>query len=819
MAFTLDQNVQGAAAYQQAIQPTSSTGLSLAGNFLEGLDTFARSQVRQDQAEAQAANAARGTQAERDRNLFGELLNSAKQDLNSGTNPDDVAAAYAARFAVLDLNDSEKSVLINTFGEDIYAVPIQPVSLQDTAVELYNAQSPQFRLGLMEIVLQQARTNGETITTEEATGRAVNLFSANAAQANAAMVAGNLDYASGFSGNMETLQRFGTIVSAMLSVETSGGNFNIEEMLATMASFEQMKAQPAFMEPSGGANAELWAQMQPQIAAIDRLFEVLQGYDDRVVSAKAAALTAEIILGLSKDNPIVALAATNPEIMNNIAAEFAADLAPDFSEAFSTNTQYLNNVVSFSDLEFDPAITNMLNIGPAGSDTPSVLLSPETVFPSQLQQAYTETVESQEEIISSLDALRPLMGAVARNPARSRSAASILDSPEATEVWMSAVTNMSYLLSQTSQPSAENLDALFSPENLTVLRRLEENEEYTEQAAILRQQMAQALRTSSNKYATVGLGQLQQVDGISVNPETLTVELNESEEAQEISVLVDRYYDGDFNKLLREGPLAWENLRRRLVSQENIPRITTFRDESTLRFGGQVDRYSPEYEAFLSATRAISPYHSEGALWKEIYQQQDLIRNVQNRLQDFRRFEESLRLDSGFQAIVDSAVDRDAVNAAVGEALGEPPVATSITTPQVTTTVLPPAETAAPTEATPTEAPLASMGVQGSGTEQDPITFTTETGMTDEMYQAVPAGAYYRDPTGLVSQKREGRGVTTGTPITEATLPPVGDTQVANNDSGDGGDEVITPNGIEEYNALPSGTRWRDPDGNIRTKP
>jgi hypothetical protein len=127
--------------------------------------------------------------------------------------------------------------------------------------------------------------------------------------------------------------------------------------------------------------------------------------------------------------------------------------------------------------------------------------------------------------------------------------------------------------------------------------------------------------------------------------------------------------------------------------------------------------------------------------------------------------------------------------------LGEPPVATSITTPQVTTTVLPPAETAAPTEATPTEAPLASMGVQGSGTEQDPITFTTETGMTDEMYQAVPAGAYYRDPTGLVSQKREGRGASGG------------------------GDEVITPNGIEEYNALPSGTRWRDPDGNIRTKP
>jgi hypothetical protein len=206
-------------------------------------------------------------------------------------------------------------------------------------------------------------------------------------------------------------------------------------------------------------------------------------------------------------------------------------------------------------------------------------------------------------------------------------------------------------------------------------------------------------------------------------------------------------------------------------------------------------------------------------LWKEIYQQQDLIRNVQNRLQDFRRFEESLRLDSGFQAIVDSA------SRAIDQAGTPEGIQARIDSGEIIRTTLPPAaETAAPTEAapveaTPTEAPLASMGVQGSGTEQDPITFTTETGMTDEMYQAVPAGAYYRDPTGLVSQKREGRGVTTGTPITEATLPPVGDTQVANNDSGDGGDEVITPNGIEEYNALPSGTRWRDPDGNIRTKP
>tara|TARA_B110000977_G_scaffold37746_1_gene50740 strand:+ start:9838 stop:12291 length:2454 start_codon:yes stop_codon:yes gene_type:complete len=90
---------------------------------------------------------------------------------------------------------------------------------------------------------------------------------------------------------------------------------------------------------------------------------------------------------------------------------------------------------------------------------------------------------------------------------------------------------------------------------------------------------------------------------------------------------------------------------------------------------------------------------------------------------------------------------------------------------------------------------LASKGVQGSGTEQDPITFTDETGMTTEMYQAIPTGAYYRDSTGLVSQKRE------------------------ESPRNNGGDLVIAPNGMEEYNALPSGARWLDPDGNIRIKP
>lgn len=112
---------------------------------------------------------------------------------------------------------------------------------------------------------------------------------------------------------------------------------------------------------------------------------------------------------------------------------------------------------------------------------------------------------------------------------------------------------------------------------------------------------------------------------------------------------------------------------------------------------------------------------------------------------------------------------------------------------EIVTTTLPPAEVAQNT---------------GPGTEEDPIVFTEQTGMTYEMYQAIPAGAYYVDPTGLKSQKRR-------------------DSRVTNEDIGDGDPlgsgtmvrDFSTPGSKEEYDALPSGARWIDPDGNRRTKP
>jgi len=761
MAFTLEQNVQGAAAYERAISPTSNTGLSLAGSLLDGLNTYALSQARQDQAEAQAANAARGTQTERDRAEFGTLLNAARQDLNAGTNPDVVAATYAPEFASLGLNSNQEAVLANTFGDNIFSVPVQTADVADIGTTLFNDQPESVQLGLIALELQRAEQNGENIDTTTASMRAVGTLMTTTAQAQSSLQAGNLNYAQGFQGNMQTLDRLGEAVGAALSVEVEGGNFNLQDLSRLRTGYDMLRTHRAFMQPSGTLNAELWEQMNTKLTSIDRLFTAIEDYDEKDATARATALMANVALNVSQDNPMAILAMNSPEMMERIAAQ----IAPDFATELATNGSLLDNVVSYRDFDFDPSIVAMMGFDVEDADTPAVLQTPETVFPTNLAESHAATVADPALLTQSLGQLRQLTEAMASAPDQ------VLATPEAREAWTSNVANMAYLLSEVPNPSTQNLDSLFSNQNLTILRRIEsEGGDVAEQATMLRQQMAQALRTSSNKYAITALGQIQQIPAVSMNPETLTIELNNAQEYQGIQAVVDLYYDGDFTKLWREGPAAWSNLRNRLARS------------------GAITPDSPEYESFLASTISINPSEPESIIWRNLGGRYSQFSGVTDRLQRFRQYEENLNLDTGLQSIIDNAT-RAIDEASTDEA--------RIARGEIIRTTLPPAEVA------PTEAPLAAMGVQGSGTEQDPINFTNETGMTAEMFQAVPAGTYYRDPTGLVSQKREG-------------------SRVVNNDRGDGdplGSGIMTPASREEYDELPSGTRWRDPDGNIRTKP
>lgn len=753
MAFTLEQNVQGAGAYEQAIQTPSSTGLALAGNFLEGLDTFARSQVRQDQAQAQAAREARGSQTERDRAEFGTLLNSARQDLNAGQNPDVVAATYAPQFASLGLNSNQESVLANTFGDSIFSVPVQPADVADIGTTLFNSQPESVQLGLVALELQRAEQNGENIDTETAARNAVGTLMTTTAQAQSSLQAGNLNYAQGFQGNMQTLDRLGEAVGAALSVEVSGGNFNLQDLTRLRAGYDMLRTQRAFMQPSGTLNKELWDQMNTKLSSIDNLFTAIEDYDKKDATARATALMANLALNVSEENPMAILAMNSPEMMEKIAAQ----IAPDFATQLTTNGNLLDNVVSYTDLDFDTSIIQMM-----GFDTENtVLQTSETVFPTNLVESHAATVADPALLTQSVGQLRELTDAMASSPDQ------VLATPEAKEAWTSNVANMSYLLSQAPSPSTRNLDSLFSNQNLTILRRMEaEGGDTAEQAAMLRQQMTQALSTSSNKYAITALGQIQQLPAVSINPGTLTIELNNAKEYQGIQAVVDLYYDGNFTKLWREGPSAWLNLRNKLARS------------------GAITPDSPEYNRFLASTSAINPSEPDSVIWRGLGNKYSQFSGVTDRLRRFRQYEEAMGLDTGFQSIIDGA-SRAIDAASTDEA--------RIARGEIVTTTLPPAEVAQNT---------------GPGTEEDPIVFTEQTGMTYEMYQAIPAGAYYVDPTGLKSQKRA-------------------DSRVTNEDIGDGDPlgsgtmvrDFSTPGSKEEYDALPSGARWIDPDGNRRTKP
>lgn len=753
MAFTLEQNVQGAGAYEQAIQTPSSTGLALAGNFLEGLDTFARSQVRQDQAQAQAAREARGSQTERDRAEFGTLLNSARQDLNAGQNPDVVAATYAPQFASLGLNSNQESVLANTFGDSIFSVPVQPADVADIGTTLFNSQPESVQLGLVALELQRAEQNGENIDTETATRNAVGTLMTTTAQAQSSLQAGNLNYAQGFQGNMQTLDRLGEAVGAALSVEVSGGNFNLQDLTRLRAGYDMLRTQRAFMQPSGTLNKELWDQMNTKLSSIDNLFTAIEDYDKKDATARATALMANLALNVSEENPMAILAMNSPEMMEKIAAQ----IAPDFVTQLTTNGNLLDNVVSYTDLDFDSSIIQMM-----GFDTENtVLQTPETVFPTNLVESHAATVADPALLTQSVGQLRELTDAMASSPDQ------VLATPEAKEAWTSNVANMSYLLSQAPSPSTRNLDSLFSNQNLTILRRMEaEGGDTAEQAAMLRQQMTQALSTSSNKYAITALGQIQQLPAVSINPGTLTIELNNAKEYQGIQAVVDLYYDGNFTKLWREGPSAWLNLRNKLARS------------------GAITPDSPEYNRFLASTSAINPSEPDSVIWRGLGNKYSQFSGVTDRLRRFRQYEEAMGLDTGFQSIIDGA--SIAIDAASTDEA-------RIARGEIVTTTLPPAEVAQNT---------------GLGTEEDPIVFTEQTGMTYEMYQAIPAGAYYVDPTGLKSQKRA-------------------DSRVTNEDIGDGDPlgsgtmvrDFSTPGSKEEYDALSSGARWIDPDGNRRTKP
>ena len=197
MPFTLDQNVSGAAAAPQPVKQISNTSIAagVVGGLLDVGASFARGVPLPTKA----------TQSDRDRVAFGSLLTKVKQRQAAGESLDAIAEDLAPSFATLGLNDEEKSVVTNLFGEDIFFVPKQAPSLADIKVDQFTQNSPAFQAGYIQQEIEKAKANGESISNEVAAQRAIETYSAFQVAANAGTLQGNIDWNTGYDQNIKTL--------------------------------------------------------------------------------------------------------------------------------------------------------------------------------------------------------------------------------------------------------------------------------------------------------------------------------------------------------------------------------------------------------------------------------------------------------------------------------------------------------------------------------------------------------------------------------------------------------------------------------------
>jgi hypothetical protein len=485
---------------------------------------------------------------------------------------------------------------------------------------------------------------------------------------------------------MQTLDRLSGALTAALNIEAKGGNFDLGDLAELEAAYQTLKAQRSFMKPSGTLNAELWEQMDSKMKAMEGTFTALKDYDSVQATAQAKSLVANIALNVSETNPLAILAINSPAQIEAIAAK----LAPDFTEEMTKNGGELNNVVGFSGLGFGPSIQALIGNEEVTVDTLSG--SPD-LFPASLKESYLGVEGDNNKLTINLNLQRPIMAGFKIEE--------VLKDPASKEAWASTVSNVSYLIQGMSVASTKNLDALFSSNNLSILRELKKGGD-VETAKVLEAQMGAALRQTSAATSARGVGVMQRFTGVGFNPTTLGMTLNKSPEFEALNAVVDLYYDGDFEKLWKEGPSAQENLKRRLAAT------------------GAITPDSPEFQSFLSATKAIDISEPEAAIWKGLAPRYREAAGITDRLKKLREYGNSL----GVETNIGSSFDTEEISKSLGGGL------------DVESTEL-------PTQGTQTS-PF-SLGVEGATDEE-----------TDAAFDALPPNSWFINPADGRLLKKEG---------------------------------------------------------------
>lgn len=606
MPFTLDQNVSGAAAAPQPVQQVSNTSIAagVVGSLLDVGASFARAQTA----------APKATQSDRDRVAFGSLLTKVKQRQAAGESLDAIAEDLAPSFATLGLNDEEKSVVTNLFGEDIFFVPKQAPSLEDIKVDQFTQNSPAFQAGYVQQEIEKAKANGESISNEVAAQRAIETYSAFQVAANAGTLQGNIDWNTGYDQNIKTLDSFTATVGAALRVEQAGGNFDIRSLQQMRDAFVLLKSQPAFQKPAGQEAQERWEIMKGRLDAIESTFTALQDYDMKGATEAATTFMAQIALkdGMS---PLAGAVMNDPLLTAQLLAGATADLKEVIASDYKPET------VDYKALNPDPVVLELMGVAPSGAalsgDGTTPTVPPlDVIFPPEVADAFTE-----RNLVRRAKSMSYHSGVISSMPK------SGLTTPEAVNAYASSVTSLSYALTQNEQQSTRYMDSLFSNANLNSLAALEAaGGESGRIAANLRAQLGAALQHNQALVGRIAAGKTQTIPNIGIDSEKGTFTLLDSTDPQmqKIAAVVSRYYGGDFEALWKEGASARTLLKNRLASAGEI----------------EFDRQS--YSDFEAATEILN-----SSLWKGMAAKYSTVAGIPARLKFFKDQAKKLKVDIG----------------------------------------------------------------------------------------------------------------------------------------------------------------------------
>lgn len=585
MAFRPEQDIRGASAFEKPIDEASyaTTALNLGAGLLKAYSTRPQTTVKGP------------TQTERDRTEFNNLLRSAQTDLASGMSSDSVSQKYAKSLSNLGLNEQQRSVLSNTFGEDIFAVPVQADKPIDIATNLFNEQSNATKSGLIQIELDEAEEAGKPITVEEATQLAVGTFQQNTAAAQVSVIQGNRNFSKGFSGNMQILDNVSNTIQAILKVEVDGGSFDLTELAAIRSSYTMLTSQPAFLKPAGGRNADLWEQMETKKKSIDVLFDTVEKYDIENATAQGKALMANIVMNASESSPLAALAIQSPDYLNKMAAE----VAPLLTKEMATHLKE-SPPINFNNLDLDPSVSEWYT----GEGKPVASTVEDLPVPEDLEKAYSN--------MSDADKLKQITqesNLIKAYPS------DIAGSPEGENAFTSSIVKQAYLLSTLdNQPAGASLDNLFSNSNIKIINSLDADE-----GNALKAMMTKALNKSATTYGVQAAGNVQTIPNVSLNSETGAFVFTGNDKGmQSLNAIVDRYYGGDTNALINDGLRARDRIRDRL----------------------QLSPDTAAYNTFLASTEIL-----DNSLWKGMVGQLNKVKNIPVRFKQFNDMANKLKVE------------------------------------------------------------------------------------------------------------------------------------------------------------------------------